>query len=239
MKRGVTTMKRTMKRRRATLAGHPLGDCPSSPIKGPPLLHIHTHIGSSSLPQSFCPKIHLGLAKLCRIVSSSFTHLEKCVLECPADPFFRCPTGPRAWRSRRWAIRVSEYGGAAGCGAVYTILWSSSEPLRRLRTSSSTLHRKHFCGNVIPATGLRGLVNHCYHLVVFSWLVYVFMHRKFFCFLCYKPIITHIHHTLKVKHILSTRTIIHKYMWFHISPIYLHLVVSSTSWHGRQDIMYR
>jgi hypothetical protein len=59
--------------------------------------------------------------------------LEKWVLECPADPFFCCPAAPRAWRSRRRAIRVTEHGGAAGCGAVYTISWWSSEPLRRLR----------------------------------------------------------------------------------------------------------
>jgi hypothetical protein len=64
----------------------------------------------------------------------SFTHLEKWVLEYPADPFFRCPAGLRAWRSRRRAVRVTEHGGAAGCGAVCTILWSSIEPLRRLHS---------------------------------------------------------------------------------------------------------
>ena len=50
---------------------------------------------------------------------------------------------------------------------------------------------------------------------------------------------THIHHTLKEKHILSTSAMIYKYMCFHISPIYLHLVVSSTAWHGKQGIMHR
>jgi hypothetical protein len=79
------------------------------------------------------PQISLGLVKLCQIVSSRFTHLEKWVLECPADPFFRCPAGPRAWRRRRQAVRVTEYGGAVGCGTVYTISRLSSEPLRRLR----------------------------------------------------------------------------------------------------------
>jgi hypothetical protein len=78
------------------------------------------------------PQICLGLAKLCRIVSSSFTHLEKWVLECPVDPFFRCPARPRAWRSRRQAVRVTEYRAATGCSAMYTISWSSSEPLCRL-----------------------------------------------------------------------------------------------------------
>jgi hypothetical protein len=40
---------------------------------------------------------------------------------------------------------------------------------------------------------------------------------------------THIHHTLKRKHILSTSAMIYKYLCFHNSPIYLYLVVSSTS----------
>jgi hypothetical protein len=87
-------------------------------------------------PAKLLPQIRLGLAKLCRIVSSSFTHLEKWVLECLADPFFRCPAGPRAWRSRRRDVRVTEHGGAAGCGAVYTISWSSSKRLRRLRQAN-------------------------------------------------------------------------------------------------------
>ena len=95
----------------------------------PPLSYIY--VGHTPLlptlwffpsPAKLLPQIRLGLAKLCRIVSSSFTHLEKSVLECPADPFFRCPAGPRAWRSRRRAVRVTEHGGAATCGAVYTIL---------------------------------------------------------------------------------------------------------------------
>jgi hypothetical protein len=72
----------------------------------------------------------------------------------PADPYFRCPAGPRAWRRRRQAVRVTEYGGAAGCGALYTILRSSSEQLHRLRVSSSSLHRQRLCRNVIPAFGL-------------------------------------------------------------------------------------
>jgi hypothetical protein len=93
------------------------------------------------------------------------------MLECPVDPFFRCPAGPRVWRRRRQTVRVTEYGGAAGCGALYTIIRSSSERLHRLRASSSSLHRQRLCGNVIPTSGLRGLVLRCYHLVEFSWLV--------------------------------------------------------------------
>jgi hypothetical protein len=50
---------------------------------------------------------------------------------------------------------------------------TSSERLRRLRASSSSLHRQCLCKNVIPASGLRGLVLRCYHLVEFSWLVCV------------------------------------------------------------------
>jgi hypothetical protein len=78
-----------------------------------------------------------------------------------------------AWRRWRQAVRVTEYGGAAGCSAFYTILRSSSEQLCWLRASLSSLHQQHLCGNVIPAFGLWGLVHRCYHLVEFSWLVCV------------------------------------------------------------------
>jgi hypothetical protein len=64
---------------------------------------------------------------------------------------------------------------------------TSSERLRRLRASSLTLHRQRLCGNVIPASDLRGLVNHCYHLVEFSWLV-LCLCVEIFCFICYEPI---------------------------------------------------
>jgi hypothetical protein len=53
------------------------------------------------------------------------------------EEFRRIPTSAapldRGHGGRHQTVRVSEYGGAAGCGAVYTISWSSSEPLRRLR----------------------------------------------------------------------------------------------------------
>ena len=107
-------------------------------------------------PEKLLPQIRLGLAKLCRIVSSSFTHLEKWVLEFLVDPFFRCPAGPRAWMSRRRAVRVTEHGGAAGCGAVYMISWSSSEPLRRLRQVNDYVDymrlRRVFIDNVCAGT---------------------------------------------------------------------------------------
>jgi hypothetical protein len=152
---GVTTIKRTMKRRRGSpWLATPWG-CPSSPIKGPPLIHVHaclilTLSRKVAAPNPSC------LAKLCRIVSSSFTHLEKWVLECSADPFFHCPAGPRAWRRRRQAVRVTEYGGAASCGAVYTISWSSSEPLRRLRQVNDYVDYVHLprlsIGNICAGT---------------------------------------------------------------------------------------
>jgi hypothetical protein len=114
----------------------------------------------------------------------------------PADPYFRCLAGLRVWRSssNRTCIRVR--GRCHLWRRVHNLMivkWTtmsttSSERLRRLRASSSTLHRQRLCGNVISATGLRGLVYRCYHLVEFSWLVYVFMRRNFFVFLCYKPI---------------------------------------------------
>jgi hypothetical protein len=53
------------------------------------------------------------------------------------EEFRRIPTSaaPLDWGhgGRHQTIRVIEYGGAAGCGALYTILRSSSERLRRLR----------------------------------------------------------------------------------------------------------
>jgi hypothetical protein len=39
----------------------------------------------------------------------------------------------RGHGGHHWTVRVTEYGGAAGCGALYMILRSSSERLRRLR----------------------------------------------------------------------------------------------------------
>jgi hypothetical protein len=78
------------------------------------------------------------------------------MLECLADPFFHCPAGPRAWRRRRQAVRVTEYGGATDCGALYTILRLSSDRLRRLRQVNDYVDymRLHqvFTGNVCAGT---------------------------------------------------------------------------------------
>jgi hypothetical protein len=49
------------------------------------------------------------------------------------------------------------------------------------------------------------------------------------CWLSARTPFTQIHHTLKGKHILITSAMIYKYMCFRDSPIYLRLVVSSTS----------
>jgi hypothetical protein len=103
------------------------------------------------------------------------------------DPFFSCPAGSRAWRRRRQAVRVTEYGGAAGCGALYTILRSSSERLCRLCVSLSSLHRQRLCGNINPASGLRGLVNRGFPLEMFLASLCSCV-GFFFCFLCYEPI---------------------------------------------------
>jgi hypothetical protein len=74
MKEGVTT---TRKRRKGEgLAAPLMGGCPS-------LLYICWTYSSSPYtlvlpsPTKLLPQIRLGLAKLCRIVSSSFTHFEK------------------------------------------------------------------------------------------------------------------------------------------------------------------
>jgi hypothetical protein len=123
--------------------------------RSPSSLSSHTSWSPPFLPK-LLPEIRLGLAKLCRIVSSRFTHLEKWVLECLADPFFHCPAGPRAWRRRRQAVRVTEYGDAASCGVVYTISRSSSERLRRLRQVNDYVDYVRLCrvsiGNVCVRT---------------------------------------------------------------------------------------
>jgi hypothetical protein len=87
------------------------------------------------------------------LASFDFIHLVEVVLEYLADPFFRYPAGPRAWRRQRQTVRVTEYGGAAGCGALYTIVRSSSERLRQVNdyVDYVLLHRV-FIGNVCAGT---------------------------------------------------------------------------------------
>jgi hypothetical protein len=54
----------------------PKGAAPSSPIK-PLISSKFNTLWFIPSPAKLLPQIRLGLAKLCRIVSSSFTHLEK------------------------------------------------------------------------------------------------------------------------------------------------------------------
>jgi hypothetical protein len=85
------------------------------------------------------------------------------------------------WRRRRLWRRVHDLEIVKWT----TISTTSSERLRRLRASSSRLHRQRLCGNVIPATGLRWLVS----VATISYMFlasFVFMRRKNFVF--YEPI---------------------------------------------------
>jgi hypothetical protein len=72
------------------------------------------------------------------------------------EEFRRIPTSAalldRGHGGRHRTVRVTEYGGAAGCGALYTILRSSSERLRRLCQVNDYVDyvrlRQVFTGNV-------------------------------------------------------------------------------------------
>jgi hypothetical protein len=75
MKEGVTT---TMKRRKGEgLAAPLMGGYPLSPIYMLDILLFSLHFLVLLSPAKLLPQIRLGLAKLCRIVSLSFTLLEK------------------------------------------------------------------------------------------------------------------------------------------------------------------
>jgi hypothetical protein len=123
---GVTTMKRTMKRRRGlSFAGHP-----------PPWgYHLLSYKRSPSSP------------------SSHTAPLPRCTEGVEESTTSR--TCDRV-RGRRWLWRRVH--------DLVIVKWTttsttSSEGLRRLRASSSTLHRQRLCGNVIPASGHQGLVS--------------------------------------------------------------------------------
>jgi hypothetical protein len=64
--------------------------------------------------------------------------------------------------TRSWDRRVNDYVDYVKWTTLST---TSSEQLHRLRASLSSLYRQCLCGNVILASGLRGLVNRCFHLV--------------------------------------------------------------------------
>jgi hypothetical protein len=170
-----------------------MGGCPLSPIYMLDMLLFSQHL-VGSIPYLVAPHHGCCLSEVLPKLLATNTWRSGGG-GVPADPYFRCPAGPRAWRSspNRTCIRVRGRR-RLWCRVhdLVTVKWTttstmSSEWLCRLRASSSTLHRKRLCGNVIPATGLWGLVNCCYHLVQFSWLVYVFMRRKIFVFYATNP----------------------------------------------------
>jgi hypothetical protein len=98
----------------------------------------------------------------------------------------------------------------------------------------------HMCSGVTPEHGQVTPPRHTSpsYLQIKDAFYTVFVARCL-CRLSPRTPFSHIHHTLKGKHILSTIAMIYKYMCSHSSPIYLHLVVSSTSWYDRQGIMRR
>jgi hypothetical protein len=146
------------------LAAPLYGLLPPSPIYMLDMLLFYTHLVVFH-PLPCCSKPWL-LLKQSAAEIFSHQHLEEVEEE---EEFRWIPTSAapldRGHGGRHRIVRVTEYGGAAGCGTLYTILRSSSEQLHRLRASSSSLHRQCLCGNVIPASGHRGLVNRCFHLV--------------------------------------------------------------------------
>jgi hypothetical protein len=76
------------------------------------------------------------------------------------EEFRRIPTSAapldRGHGGRHRTVRVTEYGGAASCGAVYTISRSSSEPLRQLRQVNDYVDyvrlRRVSIGNICAGT---------------------------------------------------------------------------------------
>jgi hypothetical protein len=99
-----------------------------------------------------------------------FIHLVEVVLECPADPFFRCPAGLRAWRSRRRAVRVTEHGVVAPCTRsrdrqvnhyVDYVKWTTSSTMCIFLDSPSTT----FMRERNPHYRSSRVSLRCYHLV--------------------------------------------------------------------------
>jgi hypothetical protein len=140
IKMGVTTMKRGLSPWR--------GGCHLLSYKRSLLLPLLTLLDPSLPPIVAAPPSTL-LSEALPKLQFNFIHLVEVVLECLADPFFRCPARPRAWRRRRQTICVTEYEGATGCGALYTIVRSSSERLCQVNDYVDYVHlRRVFIGNV-------------------------------------------------------------------------------------------
>jgi hypothetical protein len=143
-----------------------MGGCPLSPLYMLDILLFSLHL-VASIPYLVAPHHGCCLSKALPKLLATNNWRSGGGRGVPVDPYFLYPTGPRAWRSspnctcdwvwrhRRLWRRVHD---------LVIVKWTttsttSSERLHRLRASSSTLHRQRLCGNVIPATGLWGLVS--------------------------------------------------------------------------------
>jgi len=133
--------------KREGLAAPLMGGCPLSPIYMLDMLLFSTHL-VASIPYLVAPHHGCCLSEaLPKLLATNTWRSGGGGV--PADPYFRCPAGPRAWRSspNRTCIRVR--GRCHLWRRVHdlmivkwtTTLTTSSEQLRRLRASSSTLHR--------------------------------------------------------------------------------------------------
>jgi hypothetical protein len=160
MKEGVTT---TMKRKKGQgLAARLHGLLRPSPIYmlDMPLFYTHLVVSISYL---VAPHHGCFLSEALLKLLATNTWRSGGGGGVPADPYFRCPTGPRAWRTspnhscdrvqrhrRMWRLvhdrKIVKWT---------TMSTMSSERLRRLRASLSSLHRQCLCRNIIPASGLR------------------------------------------------------------------------------------
>jgi hypothetical protein len=98
------------------------------------------------------------------------------VLECPADPFFCCPSGPRACRRCRQTVRVIEHRGTAGCGALSTRSWDRcvytfTSPTMFVRECKSRLWSSRVSSSLLPSRKWSWLVLcSCVGIFVFSML---------------------------------------------------------------------
>jgi hypothetical protein len=141
-----------------------------TPMGCSPFSYIRWHLLSSfrhlvhSIPYHVAPPIRQTLSEaLPKLIATNTWR------SAGGGGVLRIPTSAtpldRGHGGRDRIVRVTEYGGAAGSSALYTILSSSSERLHRLCTSSSSLHWKRLCRNANSTSSLWGLVNRCFHLV--------------------------------------------------------------------------
>jgi hypothetical protein len=142
-----------------------MGGCPLSPIYMLDILLFSLHL-VASIPHLVAPHHGCCLSEaLSKLLATNTWRSGGGGV--PMDPYFHCPAGPRAWRSSPNHTCDRVRGRRQLWRRVHdlmiikwtTTLTTSSERLRRLHASSLTLHRQRLCGNVIPATGLWGLVS--------------------------------------------------------------------------------